>query len=885
MRKYISIIIIGLMLSMCFIVNPVSSDNTITITSDNQSINITTISEEKFQKKDETTRFDENSTFEATGFYYVKEVDGVWWYINSTGEKFFSVGITGVEPSPLFYGNVLTWANETVKNLTKWGFNTLRGAALDLFPNRVSTIKRFSFKKLDDIYLVRWMNPRFPDVFDPVWREAVRDIINEGVEEYKNDSNLLGYELGNELKLGPDNKDERTLLEVYMAAGNNTHGKQRLIKFFRERYNEIDDFNKVWNMEITSFDDLNDTIELGIKGAWRFRSNITSYRRKLINEYPSLKNDELFDKAKDDVVSFCRLATHCYFNVTNTYLKAADPNHLNLGVRFHLLGVPREVLEECSKDVDVISINYYRGSMMVYDPSVRFLCNRYGYVSLDNWMLKYYEISGRPLRVCEYSFSNNDGSWPMKPDDIIKPTISHTQERRADIFEWYVTNCQKSPYLVGQGCWFLYRDVYNVNWGLVDFWDQPYESLVNRMTTVNKKAIEVHENASYDKIVVEKPYDTILSNVVSPYFYNNLNRLFTPYYSFGENEIPYPDICSSWNARIAYPIQSIGKDSKTIYVDNDSFCPGDGSINWPYYKIQYAIENASHGDTIIVLQGTYSEQIIIDKSLTLMGQGDKTTVIDGGIRGVAVEVVADNVNIAGFNITSLSGSYYLKDEDYRASSGISIYKCNDTKITNNVFYYPGGWGGGWGIMALKSDNTMISNNTFNGTYSMRDCGIIIDSSNDAVIADNHFTNHGLTGIWISSCKNSTIKNNTIESGKTFGILIWGAQNNTIIGNTLRGIKQKGICLKNSKNNNIIENNFIKEKTLIKGDIVDQIEDIYYKINYRSAAFFYSRDNTWKGNYWGRPYLRPKLICGRTGTNGLILAVNFDWHPALYPYAI
>lgn len=41
----------------------------------------------------------------------------------------------------------------------------------------------------------------------------------------------------------------------------------------------------------------------------------------------------------------------------------------------------------------------------------------------------------------------------------------------------------------------------------------------------------------------------------------------------------------------------------TIYVDDDSECPGDGSIELPYCTIQYAIDNASDGDTIFVYNG------------------------------------------------------------------------------------------------------------------------------------------------------------------------------------------------------------------------------------------------------------------------------------------
>jgi len=88
----------------------------------------------------------------------------------------------------------------------------------------------------------------------------------------------------------------------------------------------------------------------------------------------------------------------------------------------------------------------------------------------------------------------------------------------------------------------------------------------------------------------------------------------------------------------------------TLYV-------GSGQI---YLKIQNAIDNASAGDTVRVYDGTYYENVIVNKTLTLIGNGTSKTTIDGGGSGDVVFISADWVNVSGFTITN-SGSSLLND--------------------------------------------------------------------------------------------------------------------------------------------------------------------------------------------------------------------------------
>ncbi len=74
------------------------------------------------------------------------------------------------------------------------------------------------------------------------------------------------------------------------------------------------------------------------------------------------------------------------------------------------------------------------------------------------------------------------------------------------------------------------------------------------------------------------------------------------------------------------------------------------SGNENFSTIQDGIDTAHSGDTIFVYNGTYSENIVIDKKITLLGENRNTTIIDGRGSGNVIKINADHVTIQGFTI-------------------------------------------------------------------------------------------------------------------------------------------------------------------------------------------------------------------------------------------
>ncbi len=785
------------------------------------------------------------SEYKATGFFYCKKINDVWWLIDPNGEKFYSIGISYVQPGDFYYGHISDWVNYTKERLENWGFNTLIGGNTNLFPD-FPYIYKFKFKHI--VVEEGWSNRRIPDVFDIGWQNEVKRIINETTASLISDSNLIGYQTDNEMKWSPDTLDTDTVLEVFFSANKTTAGKKSIVEFLKERYdNKPDDFNEIWNMDINNFEELYNYKKLGREG-WKVRTG----------------------KAFEDINDFNRLVARKYFNFTNSVLKSADPNHLNLGVRFYLIGVPREVLEECGNNVDVISINYYRKHPLYYDLTSYLNSKIYNCVTLDNWMYNYHYITGKPLLVSEFSYEKQDDIWPIipKPEmfkrNIISPKKNGlTDNNRVNFFEGYARNCLKRSYMIGH-IWFSYQDRLDIRkGGLVNIWDEPYSSLVEKMSEINKESIELHENSTIS-LITQTSFN-IYKNIIQ-YIFQKESTIKNSYYKkemdYIKNEEIFDNIISNYS-RV-----------NNNYTDKIFYVGGSGDKN--FSSIQDAIDNASSGDTVFVYNGTYKENIHINKKINLIGAGINNTKIIGiynesNDENIIIKITEDSVNVSGFTITNDDG--YFHDYFYRTCSGISIDYADNCSIYKNYLTDLGDFG----IRVRKGNDCSIKNNRIDNVLNKIGCNILIDSSNNSRIINNILTRSTISGIWISRCNNAIINKNYILNSYYCGIILERSTYINISYNTLIENNHTGLYLRDSDNNIISSNNFIKYDTLK----IDNFNILYFinKFDCRLAFFYNSNENIWEGNYWHQSRILPKIIFGKTGKNNLLITFNIDLTPA------
>jgi len=153
---------------------------------------------------------------------------------------------------------------------------------------------------------------------------------------------------------------------------------------------------------------------------------------------------------------------------------------------------------------------------------------------------------------------------------------------------------------------------------------------------------------------------------------------------------------------------TVGRGS-TIYVDDSNTGgPWDGSIDHPYQYIQDGIDHAIGGDIVSVFSGQYIENIVVPKSLEIIGEGMYNSVITGNDFGTVVKIIAEGVTISGFTITHCGSN--------PNNAGILIHTPYNTIVNNKIQdnnYY--------GIYILNGcNNTIYHNNFFGNTYQAFD---------------------------------------------------------------------------------------------------------------------------------------------------------------------
>ena len=423
----------------------------------------------------------------ASGFVGVcQDADGCWWLTDSDGRRTLERGVgyatprgwlnkaTGRRPYgesvAAKYASSDEWTEKTVSRLGEWGFDTFGSDSDPCVRHR--GMKHTILLRMGSMFAATnqasdcWICPRasdncsaFPNVFSPEFAPWCRARAEKLCRPNRNDRDLTGYFIDNELAWWGERykggklvwvRDGTTLVDAVAALPPEHTARKALAKFVAEHGHS---------------------------------SCISA-----TNMPPTVKE------------AFLSLVAERYFATTAEAIRAADPNHLVMGCRFAgVFGAHPVVWQAAGRYCDVVTVNMYptvdldgAGPITVNHPAEK------KFVDAVNALTRLQRTAGKPVIITEWSFPSLDSGLPCKKGAGQRVK---TQGERAKAVAAFVRTFASLPFVVGCD-WFMWTDCPNMgepgndgedcNYGLVNAADEPYGEVVEMFARLNRDMERLH---------------------------------------------------------------------------------------------------------------------------------------------------------------------------------------------------------------------------------------------------------------------------------------------------------------------------------------------------------------------------------------------------------
>ncbi|YCM44286.1 hypothetical protein V2O64_23565 [Verrucomicrobiaceae bacterium 227] len=443
------------------------------------------------------------SAAEATGFIHVKQIDGVWWFINPEGKRFVSLGVNHIEPhlwlAPYNFKATLKrygrdmitidghfntkgeaakkWIDRQVEVTQSLHFNTFGPHTHGSIDPALYKDQIYYVARLDTAPLAGWRErngegPR-PDVFSHDFRHFIKSRVKDVCAQHKDSPNLLGYlytDVPSWIMGKADQKASGNDVMIYpwvnamLKLGEGSAGKQRWLELLKERYPNPTEAAKVWGIKISP--------TYGI--SW-----ITMARRVDWTQPTDRK------KADADMVAFLHLIADKWYRIHREVILKEDPNHLLLGDKNMSMWHYDWVLAAAKKHIDVIAIQSY------------------GFWPDDVKLTdKIYKATGKPI-------FNGDGCFgfaqPQQKEWGVKGfrTGAKSVEEVAKFYRETLEGMMATPYIIGwHHCGYLQQwdaaergDAPRNENGFLDPFEKELTTWTDVIREVNAKAETLHKAA------------------------------------------------------------------------------------------------------------------------------------------------------------------------------------------------------------------------------------------------------------------------------------------------------------------------------------------------------------------------------------------------------
>jgi len=263
-----------------------------------------------------------------------------------------------------------------------------------------------------------------------------------------------------------------------------------------------------------------------------------------------------------------------------------------------------------------------------------------------------------------------------------------------------------------------------------------------------------------------------------------------------------------------------------------------------YATIQAAIDapETLDGHIIRVDAGEFHENVVINKSISLLGVNKDITIVDGKGIGSVISIEASNVTIRGFTVQKSGTDSVDSGISIRWERYVQVEENNVRNCRNGIY------------ASLLGGKHLIRNNRVTeckddaiclgcydsivegNTITQNNYSVTLFFSSRNIIRGNSIIDNS-RGIYLCASTENTITRNSIINNTAYGIfLLEYSSNNTVCENTISG-HSYGVEVIDSGENNLHHNRFVENHNQA------------YLAGYDVESNLWHDPPSLEGNYW------------------------------------
>jgi len=233
-----------------------------------------------------------------------------------------------------------------------------------------------------------------------------------------------------------------------------------------------------------------------------------------------------------------------------------------------------------------------------------------------------------------------------------------------------------------------------------------------------------------------------------------------------------------------------------------------------------AIERAADGDVLRLARGVHSGPIVIDRPISLLGDG---ATVDGQEVGSVITVVVPDVLIRGLTILGSGSSHETRDAGIRLGKRADRARVEDNTLLGNLY----------GVDIHGARDAVVVGNVINGRrdhrVNDRGNGVYVWNAPGAIVEGND-VRWGRDGIFVNTSRKNIFRGNrfrdlrfavhymyandsevsgNLSVGNDLGFAVMYSTRVRVIGNASINDREHGVML-NYANQSIVEGNVVQD---------------------------------------------------------------------------